>query len=224
MIKSLFGRIMSVGRATMFTVGLAVTLALMVGVATTALAAIPGDPFKLGRTNTINGLSTLAGAVNNAMLRIDNNSSGLSATALDLQVEPGRAPMKVNSDTQVANLNADELDGNTANDFYYFGEKVQDSEYLDGKDSTELLPNDVYILSVSRLAQGNSAGYSIYCDVGDKALSGGYQIYASEDKVTGSYPNPSAGGGGWLVWYVNDGPNSSLDLYALCADFPPLRP
>jgi hypothetical protein len=130
MIKSIFGKVMWVGMATVFTVGLAVTLALMLGVATVALGAVPGDPFKIGRTNTINRLSTLVGAADNAMLRVENNSGGLSATALDLQVEPGAAPMKVDSDAQVANLNADQLDGHTASDFYYYGETVQSGHAL----------------------------------------------------------------------------------------------
>ena len=72
MIK-LRGKVMWIGRATVFMVGLAVTLALLSGIATAALASVPGDPFKLGRTNTINRLSTLVGAVDNALLRIDNN-------------------------------------------------------------------------------------------------------------------------------------------------------
>ncbi len=56
-------------------------------------------------------MSQLVGNIDNPMLRIDNNSAGTNATALDLQVEPGRAPMKVNSSTLVANLNADQVDG-----------------------------------------------------------------------------------------------------------------
>jgi hypothetical protein len=48
------------------------------------------------------------------MLRIDNNNAGANATALDLRVEPGKAPMTVDSDAEVANLNADKLDGHDA--------------------------------------------------------------------------------------------------------------
>ncbi len=51
----------------------------------------------------------LVGSTDNAMLRITNKSTG--ATALTLQVEPGHAPMRVNSGTAVANLNADQVDG-----------------------------------------------------------------------------------------------------------------
>lgn len=53
MTKLIVGKVMWVGRATVFTIGLAVTLALMLGVATTALAAVPGDPFKLGKINAV---------------------------------------------------------------------------------------------------------------------------------------------------------------------------
>ena len=48
MLRSAAGKIMWVGKATTFCVGLAVVLALILGVASAALAALPGDPFKLG--------------------------------------------------------------------------------------------------------------------------------------------------------------------------------
>ena len=50
MVRSVLGKVMWVGRATVFLVGLAVILALVFGVATSAFAALskPGDPFKLG--------------------------------------------------------------------------------------------------------------------------------------------------------------------------------
>ena len=132
MIRSILSRVMWVGRATVFTVGLAVTLALMLGVVTVALAAVPGDPFRLGRSNTINAISTLVGSTSTPILRIDNNGNG---AALDLQVGPGKAPMKVNSGTKVANLNSDTVDGYDSFDFYQFGEKVQDSAHADYADS-----------------------------------------------------------------------------------------
>jgi len=79
---------------------------------------VPGDPFKLGKLNTINRIIQLVGAnPNNALLRIDNNSSGASATALDLQMGPGKPPMRVNSTTEVQGLNVDSLDGKNSSDF-----------------------------------------------------------------------------------------------------------
>lgn len=113
-MKTVASKIMWVGRATVFMVGMAVILAVVLGVATTALAAVPGDPFRLGRINTINNLSTLVGSVNTPMLRIDNNGSG---TALDLQVKPGEQPLRVNSAKKVVNLNSDTLDGKDSTSF-----------------------------------------------------------------------------------------------------------
>jgi hypothetical protein len=111
-------KVMFLGRVAKFVVGLAVILALSVSVASTALAGTGvGASFNLGRTNTVNAVSKLVGSVADPSLTIDNNSTDVNATALDLQVEPGKAPMKVNSDAQVANLNADELDGTTSAGF-----------------------------------------------------------------------------------------------------------
>ncbi len=113
-MKKISAKVMWVGRATLLTVGMAVILAVVLGIATTALAAAPGDPFRLGKSNAINKLSTLVGSTANSMLRIDNNGTG---TALDLRVEPGNAPMTVDSDERVDNLNADRLDGNDSSKF-----------------------------------------------------------------------------------------------------------
>ena len=75
-MKTAIEKVTWVGWATVFTVGLAVVLALTVGLATTALAAVPGDPFKLGKLNTVNQISQLVGSTASSMLRIDNNSTG----------------------------------------------------------------------------------------------------------------------------------------------------
>ena len=107
--KTILKRIMGMARGTATTVGFAVMLVL--GVGTTALAAVPGDPFKLGKLNTINRIIKLVGTTNNAMLRLDNNSTGASATALNLQLERGKASLKVNSARKVDNLNSERLHG-----------------------------------------------------------------------------------------------------------------
>jgi hypothetical protein len=118
MTKRIYKKVMMVGRATTFAVGLAVILALTVGLASTALAGTGvGTRFQLGQTNTVNAVTKLVGSVAGPSLQIDNNSTHVAATALDLQVEPGKAPIKVNSDAQVANLNSDKLDGKDSSDF-----------------------------------------------------------------------------------------------------------
>jgi hypothetical protein len=91
---------------------LAVVGALTIVTASTALAGSGvGGVFNLGKTNTVNAITKLVGSVIGASLVIDNNSTDPAATALNLQVEPGKTPMKVNSTTKVANLNADTVDG-----------------------------------------------------------------------------------------------------------------
>ena len=96
---------------------LAVMAALTLVTASAALAGTGvGGVFNLGVNNTVNAITNLVGSVSGPSLRIDNNSANLGARALDLQVEPGRAPMSVNSATKVTNLNADRVDDKSAND------------------------------------------------------------------------------------------------------------
>jgi hypothetical protein len=111
--KKVVSKVMWMGRATIFLTGLAVILAITVGLGTTALAAAPGDPFRLGKYNSVNKITKLVGKEARAMLSIDNNGGG---TALDLSVEDGNAPMTVDSDEKVENLNADTVDGMSSDD------------------------------------------------------------------------------------------------------------
>jgi hypothetical protein len=115
MIKSALGKVMWLGRATVFVVGLAVILALVVGVASTALGANGGN-FILGSlNNTATAITKLTGTVGGGpALQVSNPSTATGSTALDLQVATGKAPMKVNRTTKVTNLNADKVDGKDA--------------------------------------------------------------------------------------------------------------
>jgi hypothetical protein len=133
-------KVMWVGKATVFTVGLIVTLALILGVGTTALAAVPGDPFELGETNIINNaLTKLAGSRDGgSMLTVDNNSSAPGSRALDVRVESGRAPLNVNADAgKATNLNADELDGKGAEQIGVNGLELVEEESLTNSDSSK---------------------------------------------------------------------------------------
>lgn len=90
--------------------GSVVTLALILGVASVALGANGGN-FILGRSNVATALTSLAGNVNGSAMQVQNTNAGTNDTALDVRVQPGETPIKINSDTKVANFNADELDG-----------------------------------------------------------------------------------------------------------------
>jgi hypothetical protein len=94
---------MWIGKATVFAVGLAVVLAVILGVATAAMAAAPGDPFRLGKSNVVNKVSTLV-----------KRGAG---PALSLKVRGGQPPLAVNSGGRVKNLNADRVDGKDSSAF-----------------------------------------------------------------------------------------------------------
>ena len=173
-------------------------LAVVLGVATTALAAVPGDPFKLGRTNTINQLSTVIGGTSGALLRINNNGGG---PALDLRVEEGKAPMNVNSNAKVSGLNADQLDDHGANDF--------------------VSEERIYEESNSEAGSGGGEDETVFarCDSGDKVLGGGGGAPFPPDLLRVSEPS----GQGWMVVGQDNGNAGVVQAQAICADFPPLR-
>jgi len=197
--KTILKRILWLGRGAATTMGVAVMLAITVGLASTALAAAPGDPFKLGRTNTIDEITKLIGSSSEAILRINNNGSG---PALDLRVEQGEAPMNVNSTTQVDDLNADQLDGQSASDFI-------------SEDKT-------YTTSASEVGagEGTDVELSADCDSGDSVLGGGGGGPFPPDLLRVSEP---IGGDSWRVIAQDNGNGTVVSAKAICADFPPLR-
>jgi FlaG/FlaF family flagellin (archaellin) len=112
MLRTTASKVAWVGRTASMVFGLALVLALVLGVATMALAAVPGDPFKLGQVNTINAITQLVGSRDGSLLRVDNNSSGAGAHALNLEVNADKFPLKVNATAgKATNLNADKVDG-----------------------------------------------------------------------------------------------------------------
>jgi hypothetical protein len=128
-VRSIFSKVIWVGRATVFMVGLSVILALVFGLASTAFAH-KGDRgmFHLGHRNVASAVSTLV-----------NNGVG---PALNLQVSPGEPPLTVNSSAAVANLNADKVDGQDANAFLGANQKATDADMLDGKNSSDFQPSN----------------------------------------------------------------------------------
>jgi hypothetical protein len=142
MVRSVAKKVMWIGRTTVFVVGLAVILALTVGVVSKATAYTgSGGLFHLGHSNAASTISSLVGTVSNGMLQVTNNSTATTATgagvinksavspalratnsgggpALGLNVGSGKAPMTVSSGAaKVTNLDADKLDGNDLSTF-----------------------------------------------------------------------------------------------------------
>ena len=137
-MQSAVHRVLRIGRATMLAIGVGVSLALILGVATVALAAVPGDPFRLGRVNVINNAATTLqgsgpssggllssllevkrdGLNRGPALRVQNTSTQSGATGVRIEVPQGKAPISVNPKAGKAFLlNADELDGEDRSDF-----------------------------------------------------------------------------------------------------------
>jgi hypothetical protein len=202
MIEKLFSKMMWVGRATVFLVGLAVMLALVFGVAVTALAGTGvGATFNIGKTNTVNAVSRLVGSVAGSSLVIDNNSTGAGAAALDLQVELGKAPMKVNRTTKVANLNADLLDSKDSTSFFSSTYTVQEGPFRGTANQENFL--------------------SATCDSGDRLLSGGYAFLAQNGtyEATGNEVFlDDASNNTYFMYYRSDGTPDDAYLIVTCAD------
>ena len=208
--KTVLAGIWWLGRGTATMMGLAVMLAVTVGLASTALAGTGvGNRFDLGKVNTVNTVSSLVGSVAGSSMKIDNNSTGTGATALRLEVEPGKPPMSVNSTTEVQGLNVDSLDGRNSTEFLQ--ESSDRDDFFSGRTYTKS-GNGV------TLAAGQSAFATASCDPGDAALSGGYNFGLGNHNSVFSVGTSS---GAYSVGFR--GPTSVVPSVT-CADFPLLRP
>ena len=117
MLRTAAATIAWVGRTASMVFGLALVMALLFGVASTALGA-NGGSFILGKaTNAATKVTGLVGKVATGQALVVKNPSGGSALGLsvgDPVADPATkavAPMKVDSQAKVANLNADQVDG-----------------------------------------------------------------------------------------------------------------
>jgi hypothetical protein len=141
--KTILARTVWLAKGAALFWGSVLTLAVVLGVGTTALAAVPGDSFRLGRINAVDAASGLVGSVNGATLAIENKSpgsKGAPAPALSLKVTAGNPPLVANPEAGTAkNFSADELDGLDQDAFLRANGKATDANLLDGKDSTGFL-------------------------------------------------------------------------------------
>lgn len=146
-------------------------------------------------------MSKLVGSVAGPSLKVDNNSAEASATALDLQVQPGKAPMKVNSDRRVANLNADKLDG---------------------QDASAFMPAKTYRAD-RPIAVDVVFSTAVQCDAGDLALS---SAWAGKNATTGiTTAAPSLSNPGAMIFLIDNTSEliDDMTLMVICADLPPQR-
>src|SRR5919202_5926617 len=118
MLRRMASKVAWVGRTASMVFGLALVLALIFGVATAALSAT-GANFILGKPNDATTVSKLTASIAGPALTLVNQSTDTAATALNINVDSGNAPLRVNAAAGTAtNLSADELDGKNSSAFY----------------------------------------------------------------------------------------------------------
>jgi hypothetical protein len=181
MMRKILSPVLWLGRGTATLMGLAMLLALIVGLASTALAGTGmAARFDLGKVNTVNRISQLVGSTDNALLRIDNDSKGADATALDLRTDSKKPPMKVDSFTRVEKLNADLLDGQSADQFLPLGGKAFDSDKLDGLEPAEIGINGYEnVRKEGALDSTSVKSLSAACSPGKEVIGGGAEVFPS---------------------------------------------
>ena len=174
---------------------LAVVASLTLATASVALAGSGvGGVFNLGKTNTVNAITKLTGSVAGSSLQIFNNSTDAAATALELRVASGKPPLKVNSTTKVANLNADRLDDKDSTELAPILRAQQDS-LLGG----QLVSGTTEINSVAIQAPVDGVlmiSGTAYVNSYEQAPTD----YALNPKVDGSNATPA----GWGAYYFAD--------------------
>lgn len=133
MLRSMASKVAWVGRTASIVFALALVVGLILGVASAALSATGGN-FILGKANEATTTSKLTASIAGPTLTLVNQGTA-AATALNINVGSGKAPLKVNAAAGTAtNLSADELDGKDSSDFYAQGSKVADSANADQAD------------------------------------------------------------------------------------------
>lgn len=219
MARKVLHKVAWAARATTTVVGLAVMLALVLGVASTAMGA-NGGGFILGKaTNTATKVTGLIGKVaTGSALAVKNPSGG---SALGLTVNAGQAPLTVNPEAgKATNLDADEVDGKDASSFadaghnhdgsyYASGSKVADSNTLDGRDSSHFIQGQGTALQGAMAL--NPGDYRVVLRTPDFLLS--YRCPASDiANVNGTleFHNPSST---WTVNLFSDNGGSNPNHY-----------
>jgi hypothetical protein len=142
MLRTAASKVMWVGRATVFLVGLSVILALVFGIATTAMGA-NGNPFLLGKKNVATAVSTLV-----------REGPG---PALKVVVGANQPPLTVNASAgKATNLNSDKVDGFEGASFVQGGGKAsQGKEAIPSGTTTTILTTSNPAVQVSYTCPSN---------------------------------------------------------------------
>ena len=199
MIRSAAGKVLWVGRAIVFMVGLAVVLFLTLAIVAEAADARRVPVLKKGVVNTVKSMTILVGSLTDPLLKLDNNGAG---PALQLEAGADNAPLVVNADSGTAtNLDADRLDGKEASAFYAAGSEVADSAHADNADTAGTATNTQNADNAAKLGGAAAGDYvrsndprlsnaQITLDVASNG-STAWLIGNPSDYVSGSNANPT---------------------------------
>ncbi len=161
MLRSAATKALWVAKGMALFWGAAMTLALVLGVTSVALGA-DGDNFVLGQNNVATALTKLTADRNGVAMQVANTNAGANDQALNLTVDPGEAPMRVNADGLVANLNADELDGKGAEQIGVNGVETVDAESAtnseSGKSAQADCPDGKVVVGTGYFINGGTGG------------------------------------------------------------------
>lgn len=250
--RKILHKALRISRGLALATGAVVICTVVLGAATVALAAAlaaaPGDQFRLGKVNAISKVTKLVGEANSPRLVTDNNGSGV---ALRLLVEPGKPPMQVNSSRKVARLNADRLDNKNASDFYAADSKVADSSHADqadnatsaqnatnadklnGKDSTQFVSGYNVVTQSSDFNSNPLRSQTAFCPGQQVVLGGGAAVSTSATVVvkssslnvamisTGPSGSPPRAWQATADEMVDTNSNWRIIVYAICANTAP---
>lgn len=208
MMKAIFSRALSKRKAAVLAAMALGILVLAAGTAAAITYTTSTRPaLKLNKTSYVG--TALTGLVSNfagPALTLGTHSTDPNATPLSLDTKTGdQAPMKVDSEQKVTNLNADKLDGKDSGEFYTGATYlIREADYSGG------------------VANGED-GKLLFCDSGDKLLSGGYDFPggATGFLVTVAQPGGPAGpaGGDVYVFLWKSGDTAvPVKISATCLD------
>ena len=205
MLRSTASKVIWVGRATVFLVGLSVILALVFGVATMAFAA-NGNNFVLGvLTNSATAITKLTGNVaGGPALQVANFKTEAGSKALQLNVAANKPPLAVNATAgKATHLNADQLDGVDSAALIRWAsiyERTLNTNGGAGPDET--------------------ATAALECDQADTILSGGFTNMDNGTHLIGSWTGQGTGGSHFVQWR-NNATVDTIVIIVKCADTTP---
>lgn len=161
-----------------------------------------GAIFNLGRTNSVNGTTTLTGTTAGSQLQVTNKSTSTSAFGLSITTSTTRPPLKVNSQKVVTNLNSNFLQGKRASDFLAATGTAANASKLGGKPASDYLLSTGTAADAAKLGGIAADQYIHGCPLlpGDAGIVGGpvaAKVVVGRDQPPSSFLSTNGVSGAW---------------------------